>query len=540
MSRKKKSPVRRGKMVDGKYWFDHDAAARACSFFENVLIHVEGPLAGEPFHLADWQAHKIIEPAFGWKRADGTRRYRIVFVAIPRKNGKSTLGAGIGLFLLVADGEARAQVYSCAADRAQARIVFDTAAVMAQKSPDLADRLQLLPGKGRMIHAPSASFYQALSADAFSKHGLNSHGYVFDEIHTQKNRDLYDVMRTSTGARMNPMGLGITTAGFDRHSICAELWAHAEAVAAGDIEDDEFLPVIYAARPLRPYEPKTGKLKKTDPDHPLYWTTPKAWKAANPNLGISLRPDAIESEVKRALNNPASENAVKQLHLNIWTEQATRWLSMALWDACADPEYVVKRGRRGFFGLDLARTTDLSALVGVFPPDDEDMFWRVEGWFFCPEERIRERARRDRVPYEVWQKEGLLEATPGDVTDYEYIEVKVLELLEQFDMVELPYDRTFAGELVTNLQREEVPVLPFGQGYLSMSPACVELERMVRGAKLRHNGHPILRWNMANVTISRDAAGNIKMDKAKSTERIDGRRCFGHGCRQGSRSPWRR
>jgi phage terminase large subunit-like protein len=495
------------KSSSSAYWFDKEAADVACEFFEKFLVHIKGEWAGKPLSLEKWQRDEVIRPLFGWKRkADGLRRYRTCYVEIPRKNGKSTLGAGIALFLLFCDREPGAEIYSAAGDREQAAIIFELAKEMVDASPKLK---QLSETFRRSITAPRASSYKVLSADAPTKHGLNPHGVIFDELHTQPNRHLWDVLITGTGARRQPVTFVMTTAGYDRHSICWEVHDYACKVRDGIIQDDSFLSVIFAAG-------------ESDD-----WRNPKTWKKANPNLGTSVKLGYLETECKQAQEQPAKENTFKRLHLNIWTEQAVRWMPMEKWDACGTPfsadELV---GEACFAGLDLASTTDIAALSLLFPPTEDRPKWCNLWRFYVPEESVKKRSLRDRVPYDQWVKQGIITATPGNVTDYDFIERDILELAEKYQLIELAYDRWNATQLVTHLQDKlnnsgSERVVPFGQGFASMSAPTKELMRLVLCQEYTHGGNPVARWAASNVAVRQDPAGNLKPDKEKSTERID-------------------
>ena len=498
----KRSPSKR--RYKSGFWFDAAAADRAVQFFERCLTHVKGELAGLPLKLDPWEADRIIRPLFGWKRKDGTRRYRKLYVEIPRKNGKSTLCAGIALYLLHADREPGAEVYSAAADREQAAIVFDVAKQMVMQSEPLRQRSEVY--RRSMVVLESASSYRVLSADAFTKHGLNASGVVVDEVHAQRNRELIDVLTTSVGSRRQPLEAYITTAGYDRKSIGWELHDYAVKVRDGVIDDAAFLPVIFAA------------------DEEDDWTDEKVWARCNPGLGHSLKLDYLRGECAKAKAIAAYENTFKRLHLNIWTEQENRWIQIETWDACnaAVPDLEDLRGRRCWIGVDLSSTTDITAAVAlVEDPEDPDVF-DVVPFFFVPEERIAERARRDRVPYDLWRDQGWLIATEGNVVDYDAVRDKINELGEIMQIVEIPIDRWNSTGLQTQLGGDGFTVVPFGQGFASMSSPTKELERMLLDKKLRHGGHPVLRWMATNVAVVQDPAGNMKPAKNKSTERIDG------------------
>jgi len=508
------------------YYFDAQEAEKATRFFERLLHHSKGEWAGTPFLLEPWQ-RRIIRALFGWRRRDdGTRRYRRAYIEIPRKNGKSTLAAGIALYLLFADGEPGAEIYSAAADRDQAAIVFGEAQRMVEASPAL-DRMAEI--YKRAIYVPSThSVYRVLSADAYTKHGLNAHGVIFDELHAQPTRELWDTLTTAVGSRRQPLIIALTTAGWDHNSICWEEHEYARQVAEGIIEDDALLPIIYAA----------------DPDDD--WRSEATWAKANPNLGISVKLDYLRQEARRAELSPAYLNTFLRLHLNIWTQQESRWIPMDAWDACAEPPINPRmlEGQICYGGLDLASTSDIAALVLDFPPEDGEEGGR-HIWlpfFWIPEENLMERARRDRVPYDLWLRQGLLRATPGNAIDYEAIIRDIEELAERYRIAEIAFDRWGAFQISNRLQAMGLTMIAFGQGYRSMSPPAKELLRLILDGRLAHGGHPILRWMADNVVVVQDAAGNIKPDKRKSRERIDGivagimalDRAMRHGGRQPS------
>lgn len=479
-----------------------DPGQRAVDFFERMLVHTKGKWAGHPFVLEEWQREEIIRPVFGTLREDGTRQYRTAFVALPRKNGKSEIVAGVGLKLLFADGEAGAEIYSAAADKDQASIVFNVAWQMIEHNPALRKRSKRY--RAKVIEVPATgSIYKAISADAFSKHGLNAHGVLVDELHAQPNRELWDVLTTSTGARQQPLVMAITTAGYDQQSICYEIWEYAEKVLSGVIEDPAFFAYIKAA-------PK-------DAD----WRDEKVWTLANPALGVFRNIDEMREMAKRAEYTPALQNSFIRLYLNGWTSQETRWLDLAAWDETAGLVRAHElEGRACYAGLDLASTTDLAALVLVFPMDDQT--YTVLPYFWIPGENIQERVRRDRVPYDVWVNQGLIQATEGNVIDYAAIRLKIEELGKRFNIREIGFDRWGATQLSQDLDGAGFTVVPIGQGFASLSAPTKELLNLVLSGRLRHGGHPVLRWCADNVMVTTDPAGNIKPDKRKSRERIDG------------------
>lgn len=478
--------------------YDAEAADRAVAFFAECLTHTTGEWRGQPFVLADWQADRIVRPLFGWKRADGTRRYRTAFIFVPRKAGKTTLAAGLALYATYCDGEPGAQVVNAAADREQAALCFDVAKQMVEGEPALACRSDVF--KRAIVIPETGSSYRVLSSDAYTKHGLNCHYIGADELHCWPGRDLWDTLVTSTGARRQPLTVVTTTAGYDRHSLCFELYDYAVKVRDGIIRDDAFLPVLFEAE---------------DGDD---WKDPATWAKAHPGYGVTVSHDYFEAECAKAQATPAYENSFRRLLLNQWTEQESRWLSVEAWDACAGTLPDLAHAEC-WAGLDLASTTDITALVLAFPREDGLV---LVPHFWIPEDRMRERVRRDRVPYDVWVREGLVTATPGAVTDYDRIRADIHLIAERYRIREIAFDRWNATQLATQLQGDGFALVGFGQGFASMSGPAKELERRVLGRELRHDGNPVLRWMVSNVTVSMDPAGNLKPDRAKSTEKIDG------------------
>lgn len=502
------------------YWFDERAADAAERFFSRILVHVKGEWAGQPFELEPWQRDEVIRPLFGWKNEDGTRRYRIAYIEIPRKNGKSTIAAGIALYLLFADGEPGAEVYSAAADREQAAIVFELAKAMVESSPVLAKRAESY--KRAIVTPENRGTYKVLSADAYTKHGLNASGVVVDELHAQPTRDLVDVLITSTGARRQPLIVFLTTAGFNTESICGEWHDYAVNVRDGVIDDPTFLGVIYSAEPEPEPEAETEAEDHTKAT--IDFADEALWMKANPNLGVSVKLDYVRNEARRAANVPAYENTFKRLQLNIWTEQHTRWMPMHVWAKCARPfDAALLAGARCYGGLDLASTSDLASFVLCFPSETgEAEDYAFLTWFWIPAENITDRARRDRVPYDAWVRDGMITATEGNVIDYDYIVRDIEALGELYNIREIAFDRWGAFQVSNALQGLGFEVVGFGQGFASMALPTQEIMRLTKAERLRHNDHPVLNWNAANMVVSTDAAGNVKPNKAKSREKIDG------------------
>nr|UWF92830.1 MAG: Terminase [Bacteriophage sp.] len=484
--------------------YDKDAADYAVMFIES-LCHTKGTWAGKPFALIDWQ-EQIIRDLFGVLKPNGYRQFNTAYIEIPKKQGKSELAAAVALLLLCGDGEERAEVYGCAADRNQAKIVFDVAVDMVRFCPALSKRVKILESQKKITYLPTNSSYQVLSADVANKHGFNTHGVIFDELHTQPNRKLFDVMLQGSGdARMQPLYFLITTAGNDINSICYEVHQKAIDIAEGRKVDPTFYSVIYGAA--------------EDED----WTDPEVWKKANPSLGITVGIDKVQAACESAQQNPGEENAFRQLRLNQWVKQSVRWMPMDKWDACAFPVSEDDlEGRICYGGLDLSSTTDITAFVLVFPPLDEEDKYYILPYFWIPEETLDLRVRRDHVPYDLWERQGTLMTTEGNVVHYGYIEKFIERLGERFNIREIAFDRWGAVQMVQNLEGLGFTVVPFGQGFKDMSPPTKELMKLVLEEKIAHGGHPVLRWMMDNIFIRTDPAGNIKADKEKSTEKIDG------------------
>lgn len=470
-----------------------------------MLKHTKGSWYGKNFELLPWQTD-IVSNIFGTVKENGYRQYNTAYVEIPKKQGKSELAAAIALYLLAGDGEWGAEVYGCAADRQQASIVFDVACQMVEQCPALKKRIKPIMSQKRLVYLPLNSFYQVLSAESYTKHGLNVHGVVFDELHAQPNRALFDVMTHGSGdARKQPLFFLITTAGTDRNSICWEVHSKAKDILEGRKHDRSFYPVIYGA---------------DDDDD---WSSEAVWYKANPSLGITVDIDKLYTAYESAKENPAEENLFRQLRLNQWVKQSVRWMPMDAWDKCdfaVDPEAL--KGRECYGGLDLSSSTDITAFVLVFPPKDEDDKYIILPHFWIPEDTIDQRVRRDHVPYDTWLGRGQVIATEGNVIHYGYIENFIEELGKKYHIKEIAFDRWGAVQMTQNLEGMGFTVVPFGQGFKDMSPPTKELMKLVLEQRIAHGGNVPLRWMMDNVFVRTDPAGNIKMDKEKSTERIDG------------------
>lgn len=484
--------------------YDEAKADRAVRFIEN-LCHTKGRWAGKPFWLLPWQ-ERIIRDIFGVVKEDDTRQFRTAYVEIPKKNGKSELAAAIALYLLYADNEPSAEVYGAAADRQQASIVFDVAKRMVEMTPALLKRSKIMAATKRLVNYSNVGFYQVLSAEVGTKHGLNVSGLVLDELHTQPNRNLVDVLTKGSGdARTQPLYFLITTAGTDRNSICYEYHTKAKDILEGRRIDPSFYPVIYGLN---------------DDDD---WNAEESWYKANPSLGHTITIDRVRDAHREALTNPAEENVFRQLRLNQWVGSIVAWIPEHIYDRGNIPIDLEKlRGRECYAGLDLSSTSDITAFVLIFPPLHEGDKYIVVPHFWLPRETLDLRVRRDHVPYDVWERMGLFHITEGNVVDYNFVRKTINELHTMYNIKEIAADRWNATQLITDLQGDGFTVVPMGMGFKDMSPPMKELYKLLLEGKFIHGGNPVLRWMAGNVVAEIDAAENIKPSKKKSTEKIDG------------------
>ena len=484
--------------------YDKKKADRAVTFIEN-LCHTKGKWAGTPFWLLPWQ-EQLIRDIFGIVKADGNRQFRTAFVEICKKVGKSELAAAVALYLLYADNEPSAEVYGAAADRQQASIVFDVAKQMVEMSPALMKRSKLMGATKRIVNYSNAGYYQVLSAEVGGKHGFSVSGLVFDEIHTQPNRQLYDVLtKGSSDARQNPLHFIITTTGNDRHSIAYELHTKAVDILEGRRVDPTFYPVVYGL--------------KDDED----WEDEANWYKVNPSLGYTVDIERLRDAYREAKQNPADEVTFKWLRCNMWVSSTVAWIPDAIYMRGNEPIDVdALAGRDCYAGLDLSSTGDITALVLIFPPRNEDEKYVLLPYFWIPEETIPRRVKANSVPYDIWEKQGYIMSTEGNVIHYDFIEKFIMDLSEKYHILEIAVDRWNATQMIQNLEGEGFTIVPFGQGFSSMSAPTKEFYRLLMEGRIIHGGNPVLRWMAGNVVIDTDPAGNIKVTKAKSKEKIDG------------------
>ena len=484
--------------------YDKAKADRAVKFIEN-LCHTKGKWAGKRFWLLPWQ-EQLIRDIFGIVKPDGYRQFRTAFVEICKKVGKSELAAAVALYLLYADNEPSAEVYGAAADRQQASIVFDVARQMVEMSPALLKRSKLMTATKRIVNYGNSGYYQVLSAEVGGKHGFSVSGLVFDEIHTQPNRQLYDVLtKGSSDARQNPLHFIITTAGTDRHSIAYELHTKAVDILEGRRVDPTFYPVVYGL--------------KDDED----WEDEANWYKVNPSLGYTVDIERLRDAYREAKQNPADEVTFKWLRLNMWVSSTVAWIPDAIFmKGNEEIDLAALEGRDCYGGLDLSSTGDITALVLMFPPRDEDEKYILLPFFWVPEETIPQRVKAASVPYDIWERQGYLLSTEGNVIHYDFIEKFINDLAEKYHIVEIAVDRWNATQMIQNLEVDGFTMVPFGQGFASMSGPTKDFYRLLMEGQIIHGGHPVLRWMAGNVVVDTDPAGNIKVTKAKSKEKIDG------------------
>lgn len=491
--------------------FDEARAQRAVNFFE-MLKHTKGRFYGQPFALLPWEKD-IIRKVYGTVHENGIRQIKYAYLEIPKKNGKSELAAGASLYQTFADGERNGEVYGCAADRAQASIVFDVAVDMIDQIPALKNRTRLNLSHKRLTDKVSGTFYQVLSSEAFSKHGLDVSACVFDELHAQPNRELWDVMTFGAGdARLQPLWWIITTAGDDpdRVSIGWEQHEYASKIIAGDVIDPTWYPVIF-----------------TYPGDDIY--NEQNWAEANPSLGHTITVEAVREAADKAKAKPAEERLFRWLRLNQWTTtKLTNWLPLQLFDSTVGQwNRTEMLGLDCYLGLDLSSTTDLTALTAIFPPQGEVHEWRVFWDTWIPEENMKERVWKDHVPYDTWAKNGWITPTPGDVVDYNLVEQRILELAKLYNVIELDADRAFATMLLQRLDNAGVTTVDIPQTYVQLTDPMNQTEVLLKEGKMTHENNPVARWAFGNTSIAKNGNGMIKYvkeHKGKSvvrTKRID-------------------
>ena len=485
------------------YTFDERAGARVITFLETFCRQSKGEWAKKPLKVIDWQ-RDIVMRLYGWKTPDGLRRFKRAYIEIPKKNGKSTLLSGIALYEGMAAGEPGAEVYIIAYDRSQASIIFDESANMVRSSPALAKHLTPIRSRKTITHDPSASKIQALSSDVPSKDGINPSFAIFDELHRQRTSAMWDIFKYGGAARRQPLTLSITTAGVDRHSVCYQEHEHAERVNSGVTEDLRFFGVIYGA---------------TIEDD---FRDPAVWRRANPSMGVTLREEDFDAELADCEGKPAALNNWLRLRLNVWTQAVTSYIPPETWKGLAErfPDDLEWFGRDAVAGLDLSSTQDVTAFVALVDLDDGRKAVITRLW--VPEETAEQRSRIDHVPYLQWVKEGWLRTTPGSRIDYAFIKAEILDLAAKLNLTCLYADSWNATQLCGELIEEGLRVEFLRQGDKSLNEPTKTLETWCANGSITHDGNPAMAWMIGNACVETGAAGNVKLSKAKSSEKIDG------------------
>lgn len=483
--------------LDKGWYFDRKAAQRAISFIER-LKHTKGQWAGLRFKLEPWQQF-IIWNIFGWKMADGTRRFRYAYVEIARKNGKTALSAGIGLYMLFADGESRPEVYSAATVKDQARICFSDA-VEIVKATDLKN--YLTPYRNSIVYELKGGMMKPLSSDYGTHDGLNPSCGIIDEFHAHKDSGMFDVIKSAFGARKQPLMFIITTAGFNKAGACYAYRDNVIKILRGINEDDTLFGIIYTM------------------DANEEWDNPQMWIKSNPNLGVSLFPNYLEDQVNDAKNRPEAVRNVMTKNVNLWVDAEKTWILDDAWMKCVGTTEIEDlRGCECWGGLDLSNVSDITAFVLIFHENDK---FQLLPFFWIPEEKMLEKIRKENINYDLWVKAGFVKVTSGNVLDYEFVKADILQIVEIYDLQSSAYDRWNSSQTIIDLQNEGMECNPFGQGYGSMSAPSKEFEKLVLSEKIEHFGNPVLRWMLSSTLIKTDPAGNIKPDKEKSVQKIDG------------------
>ncbi len=483
--------------LDMGWHFDRKAAGRAIKFIES-LKHTKGEWAGQKFLLEPWQQF-VVWNIFGWKLADGTRRFRYAYIEIARKNGKTALSAGIGLYMLFADGESRPEVYSAATVKDQAKICFADA-VEIVKATDL--KRYLSPFRNSITYEQKGGLFKPLSSDYGTHDGLNPSCGIIDEFHAHKDSGMFDVIKSAFGARRQPLMFIITTAGFNKSGACYAYRDNVIKILRGVNRDDSLFGIIYTL------------------DDKEEWENPKMWIKANPNLGVSLSVDYLASQVMDAKNRPEAVRNVMTKNVNLWVDAERTWILDEAWQKCAgmtDPAAL--RGCDCWGGLDLSNVSDITAFVLLF---NENEKFQLLPFFWIPEEKMLEKIRKENINYDLWVRDGYIKVTPGNVIDYDFVKVDILRIVADYDLKSTAYDRWNASQTIIDLGNEGMEFSPFGQGFGSMSAPTKQFEALVLTQQIEHFANPVLRWMLASTVVKTDPAGNIKPDKEKSAQKIDG------------------
>lgn len=517
--------------------YSEKQANEAVRFIQN-LRYWKGSKAGENFQLMPWQ-EKIVRDIFGTLNGDEKREIRTVYIEIPRKNGKSTLCGALVDLLLFADEEPGAEIIGAATDRDQASIVYKHAKKMTKRCPALAERASVTDYRKKIEYPDLDAEYKAISRDSDKAHGADAHGVIFDELHKQNDRKMWDALSTSQGSREEPIFIAITTAGFDRDSVCWDQHQYTKKVNRGEVDDPSHYGVIFSADPKEQSFPESWH-EESHPSHPedwpgaeswlidddsdLTWRDKEAWEKANPALethpGGFRKIQELQNECKRAKNIPSEQNKFKRLYLNMWTGSETYFIDPDEWHECKDDfDLDFLRGRKCYGGLDLSSRIDLTSFVLVFPIQGDIYVW---GWYFCPKQTIPKRVEETGIPYDVWAEQGHLTDTPGRTIHYDQVFDTIMSANKHFELQEVAFDQWESVQIVQQLQDERINVVEMRQTGKIMSDPTKELQRLVKSKEIKHNGNPVLNWQMRNVSVKQYQGGTIKPIKKDNQDKIDG------------------
>ena len=491
--------LKKSKNKSYPYYFDREAADVRFEFYK-LCRQYKGDAAGKPIEPGLWQCF-IQGSVFGWKRkSDGKRRFREVYEQIAKKNGKSTDAASTALYCLTVDGEPGAEVYSAATSRDQAKIIFETARKMVQKSPELQQYVNVLTNN---INVPATSSkFEPVSSEAGTLDGKDVYVGLIDELHAHKTREVYDILRGGTAARSQPLIWVVTTAGFLTEGICKERYDYAVKVLEGIVEDDELFAYI------------------AQPDEGDDILDPEIWIKANPNLGVSVKVDDLKNKANTAREIPSAYNTFACKHMNLWVSSSEKWMNMDKWKNSGKdaPEHDL-RFRRCFCGVDLSSKLDLTSVAFVFPLGED--WYAVKHHSFMPEATMLEREKQTSVPFSAWAKQGYITPIPGETIEQSWIEEYIREQAKKYKIVEICYDPFSASEFANHMEADGFTCIEVRQGFLSISEPMKGIEACVVAKKLIHYDDPVLRWAVSNTVRVKDAAGNIKYDKSKTSQKID-------------------
>jgi phage terminase large subunit-like protein len=489
---------------DAPFYFDEKQGNRVCDIIQH-FPHIRGIWAKEQKRLVlePWQCF-IVMVVFGWMaRATGQRRFRVVYIEVPRKNAKSTLTSAVGLYLLACDGEQGAHIVSAASALHQAKLVFTDAQLMARKEPGFRKKFGVEVLAHSIVQQDTASRFEALSAEHSNLDGLNLHAALIDELHAHPTRGLWDVLATATGSRTQPLIWAITTAGLNRASVCYDQRNHVTDILSRHVEDDAYFGIIYT---------------RDAGDDPFEEST---WEKANPNYGISVHPEGLRADAKRAMQMPSEQVAFLSKHLNIWVNASMAWLPAGAWDKCGDTGLDIEdfADQPCYIGIDLALRSDIAALVVAFPPEGKRDWWAIFGRYYLPEDTVN---RSENSHFQAWETMGRLTATPGSITDFDYIIANLGDLAARYDVREIALDPYDAGPLITDIEKAGLrkPV-EIRQIAPNMHPPMVELEGLVLSQKICHDGDPMLAWMMSNVKVAH-SGDLMKPVKESDEKKIDG------------------